>query len=431
MTKILVEITMKKINTLILLNLLIFSCATKQEVAQRDIASLKERFSEFKSIKKNYLKQLKVLDKKIRWKKIKKTDALSKLAQILNGLDEEIYLLQEKIKNEIKNQGIDISNKKLSKLNEINENIRQDIHLFIEKINQKKLKTSRQMSKEIIGFVQTYQHWLFDTIDFFKRHKWKIGITAALILGGTVAYNYTYGAGQKKENHCEQNETAFIIIEPHNSSKLDRFLAKNFSIYKLKKYYNKIHFITLDEIKIINEKNYQEFQRFGKKIDHVFSQKGFVDIYIIGHTNSIEKIYSQVSKINPQNRKGKLRLVYNGGCGYYGTRFMACIENIEADAWINNGAMAYVGHVDFSVSPVFYSYFLTYFVADKYSLRKAVDKANTITKSILDNSPEFLKLITIDMKHYRDENISLSEGTHAVIIGDDSIQMEKCQHEEE
>jgi hypothetical protein len=87
-----------------------------------------------------------------------------------------------------------------------------------------------------------------------------------------------------------------------------------------------------------------------------------VDLFLLAHGN---RFVDWVADIDPALR-GRLRLVYNTGCGGAG----------QASEWLAAGADVYVGHgAPGSQSPAFYFYFLRRWVRG-WRLDEAVDAAN-------------------------------------------------------
>ncbi len=93
-----------------------------------------------------------------------------------------------------------------------------------------------------------------------------------------------------------------------------------------------------------------------------------VDVFLLAHGNQFVGWASTLDAATT----GKLRLVYDTGCG----------DVTQASRWIGLGAKAYVGHVGLSASPVFYVYFLRRWSAG-WSLDRAVDAANEETAGLL------------------------------------------------
>jgi hypothetical protein len=131
--------------------------------------------------------------------------------------------------------------------------------------------------------------------------------------------------------------------------------TKFFTLPALEKSYDRVYYLTQ--------------RTFGDQRDQLqdavadaLAHHDHVDLFLLAHGN---RFVDWIAPIDPALR-GKLRLVYNTGCG----------GAVQADDWLALGADAYVGHfAPRSLSPLFYLYFLRRWVKGE-GLAESVDDAN-------------------------------------------------------
>ena len=119
-----------------------------------------------------------------------------------------------------------------------------------------------------------------------------------------------------------------------------------------------------------------------------------VDVFLLAHGN---QFVQWVGSLDPAVT-GKLRLVYNTGCG----------DASQSARWLAMGADAYVGHVGESESPIFYVYFLRRWNAG-WPLDAAVEDANGETARVLG----LLAYVGVP----RERVAEMIEGSRAVRVG--------------
>lgn len=119
-----------------------------------------------------------------------------------------------------------------------------------------------------------------------------------------------------------------------------------------------------------------------------------VDFFILAHGNGTWRWLEAI----PEAHRGRLRLVYNTGCG----------DAWQAARWQELGADTYVGHPGASASPIFYFYFLRRWVRDT-PVAEAREAGNARMDRVLSGISPILARF-IDPQEVRD-------GSRALLFG--------------
>jgi len=99
-----------------------------------------------------------------------------------------------------------------------------------------------------------------------------------------------------------------------------------------------------------------------------------VDLFILAHDN---RLVTWIEGL-PAEQRERLRLVYNTGC----------YDLKQGPLWLSLGAKAYVGHPGYSVSPVFYFYFLRRWTRG-IKLADAIEESNALMRLIITRAQLF------------------------------------------
>jgi len=162
----------------------------------------------------------------------------------------------------------------------------------------------------------------------------------------------------------------------------------------------------------------EEIKRVAGLLTKALKKTDNLDVFILGHSNSIYKILDYV----PEKLKLKLRLVYNTGC----------TDSSQGEKWFLNGASAYVGHIGASCSPTFTFSFIDYW-SRGLPLNEAVKLANQENASTLRNPilgelfcKMFLREKNIKAKLSKKQNEELDtenlvRGSRAAIFGNNLL----------
>jgi hypothetical protein len=185
-------------------------------------------------------------------------------------------------------------------------------------------------------------------------------LLAALALGLVVA------AGDRPVLRRRSIDTggsrAAVAIRDHVIP-FQKWGTKLFTLPHLEDAYDRVYYLT-------QAHRGDKLDELTRAIEDAAAAHDQVDIFLLAHGNFF---YQQVDRIDPHLR-GKIRLVYNTGCG--GAN--------QAELWLSSGADVYVGHPAIqSISPAFYFYFLRRWVRG-YDLADAVAEANAAAKRRLD-----------------------------------------------
>lgn len=151
------------------------------------------------------------------------------------------------------------------------------------------------------------------------------------------------------------NKNIAVVALRDNVSSFEKFGTSIFTLPYLEKYYDEVCYLT-------QAYRGDKKEAFKECLSHLLDQYAAVDIFLLAHSNSF---YEWVGEIDPEKRK-KIRLVYNTGCGDSG----------QSPQWLSFGVKAYVAHEGAqSISPIFYVHFLPRW-GENFSLEEAVHEAN-------------------------------------------------------
>lgn len=126
-----------------------------------------------------------------------------------------------------------------------------------------------------------------------------------------------------------------------------------------------------------------------------------VDIFLLAHDNRYLRWVGTV----PEERRRRLRFVYNTGCH----------NEPQGKHWIHLGAEAYVGHPGKSLSPFFYYYFLRRWTrGDK--IQEAANASNRLMKRAFDVM-ERCSFGKMDAAHMIRESVAGYHGNAHLRIG--------------
>jgi hypothetical protein len=103
-------------------------------------------------------------------------------------------------------------------------------------------------------------------------------------------------------------------------------------------------------------------------LDNALEHYPHVDLFLLAHTNEYIKWVARL----PEERRQRLRLVYNTGC----------YNQSQGLTWLELGAKAYVGHPGESWSSVFYYFFLRHWTRGG-TIQAAMDASNHLTETTL------------------------------------------------
>ncbi|HPO14866.1 MAG TPA: hypothetical protein PLI09_15600 [Candidatus Hydrogenedentes bacterium] len=145
-------------------------------------------------------------------------------------------------------------------------------------------------------------------------------------------------------------------------------------------------------------------KEFVSCLDSALRHYAQVDLFLLAHTNSYIKWVEQI----PEERRQRLRLVYNTGC-----------HNLpQGEAWLKLGAKTYIGHPGVSSSSVFYYFFLRTWTRG-HDAQHATDSSNRYMEKAFRLSEKFLP------KFGAAETL-MKEST-ASITGDTALRLEARQ----
>jgi hypothetical protein len=147
-----------------------------------------------------------------------------------------------------------------------------------------------------------------------------------------------------------------------NVTPFQKWGSEVFTLRYLKRYYGGAWYFT-------QSKKGDLEQEITSCLNNALEHYPHVDLYLLAHTN---EYINWVAGL-PEERRQRLRLVYNTGC----------YNQSQGPKWLELGAKAYVGHPGESWSSLFYYFFLRHWTR-RGTIHEAVDASNHLTERTLE-----------------------------------------------
>jgi hypothetical protein len=179
-----------------------------------------------------------------------------------------------------------------------------------------------------------------------------------------------------------------------NVTPFQKWGSEVFTLRYLKRYYGGAWYFT-------QSKKGDLEQEITSCLDDALEHYLYVDLYLLAHANE----YIQWVARLPEERRRRLRLVYNTGCH----------NQTQGPKWLELGAKAYVGHPGESWSSVFYYFFLRHWTR-RGTVQEAMDASNRRTETTLKE----WEVVTFG--HW--QAASLMKGSLASCYGDAQLRLE-------
>jgi len=152
-----------------------------------------------------------------------------------------------------------------------------------------------------------------------------------------------------------------------NVTPFQKWGSRNFTLPYLNRYYDAAWYFTQSDPRDCR-------QLFLARLDEALKRYPQVDLFILAHDN---RLVTWIEGL-PAEQRERLRLVYNTGC----------YDLKQGPLWLSLGAKAYVGHPGYSVSPVFYFYFLRRWTRG-IKLADAIEESNALMRLIITRAQLF------------------------------------------
>lgn len=143
-----------------------------------------------------------------------------------------------------------------------------------------------------------------------------------------------------------------------------------------------------------------------QRLRQALAQRAAVDLFILAHGNDY---YRLLDAIEPALRQ-RLRLVYNSGCD----------DARDAREWQRRGVRAYIGHPDYSLSPIFLNRFRTLWWSGE-TASAAVAQANAHLHRVFVQRHAFDLLEAYYLIATRGRGEPSYRHTHATLFGDADV----------
>jgi hypothetical protein len=170
--------------------------------------------------------------------------------------------------------------------------------------------------------------------------------------------------------------------------RFEQWGTREFTVPYLEKHYERTYYLTFPD-------RAGEMPKFANAVEEALSEADGVDLFLLSHSNEFA---AGVARIDA-DRRTRLRMVYNCGCG----------NAEQGPTWLKLGAKAYIGHVgERSQSPVFYVYFLRDWVGG-VAVGEAVANANADAGWVFDRvypNPAAVRAAT-EAKLYGNANLTI------------------------
>lgn len=149
-----------------------------------------------------------------------------------------------------------------------------------------------------------------------------------------------------------------------------------------------------------------DVQAIRQRLRQALERRAAVDLFILAHGNDY---YRLLDPIEPALRQ-RLRLVYNSGC-----------DNVrDAQQWQRRGVRTYIGHPNYSLSPIFLNRFRTLWWSGE-TVAAAVTRANEHLHRVFVQRHAFDMLEAYYLIVTRGRGEQSYQNTHATLFGDTGV----------